>query len=327
MDTQTLWAVIGIAVSILLFLFTYRRTIGAKRERIKTTNKEIIDGLLKRLVLEELLPSRDEIRRYISGKASEHMLRTSDLIGLEELVDSLFAQIMDNDFITPDTRRSLIEKLKPLLQADDPEEPVTAISRLEKDPRQRARSLALTLAFASAMLGSVLASFVSLMLKRTTSTAIDPKMMLLLTLGTFAGAMVAIIPILLLKRLKESQEDVRPSVEMSYMSVFEEKIATMLKHLRLEVLYSARGPYDFRVSRGEKAALIELKSGLGRYPQRYLQNLSKRLQEACERSGAQKAFIVTFHPSDERQTSRIESTNVEVCDQSNIKQKLEDYFN
>lgn len=326
MDTQTMWAVGGIAVSILLFLFSYRRTIGAKRERIKTANKEVIDGLLKRLVLEDLLPSHDEIRRFISGKATEHLLRASDLIGMDELLNSLFAQIMDNDLIAPEARRSLIEKLKPLLQEDDPDEVVSAISKMENGPRQRARTLAFTLAFASAMLGSVFASFVSLTLKQTTNTAIDPKMMILLTFGTFVGAMVAIIPILLLKRLKESQEDVRPSVETSYMSAFEERIATLLKRLRLEVHYSPRGPYDFRVSRGEKAALIELKSGLGHYPQSYIQNLAKRLDDACKQSGAQKAFIVTLHPSDESHARRIDASNIEFCDQSSIRQKLEDYF-
>lgn len=53
----------GIIVSIILYLLGYRQTIGAKKERIRTVNKEVEKVLIRRIVNESYQLSLADIMR------------------------------------------------------------------------------------------------------------------------------------------------------------------------------------------------------------------------------------------------------------------------
>jgi hypothetical protein len=67
----TLEAIAGIVVSIVLFVFGYRSTIGARKERIKTARSEIIRVLLRLVAVDggELTPII--LQRTIAGIAAQ----------------------------------------------------------------------------------------------------------------------------------------------------------------------------------------------------------------------------------------------------------------
>ena len=72
--------IIGIAVSVSLFLLGYRQTIGARRERIRAANAELERILVRRIVLEKYTPTQMDLSRLIDGKAGDYRVRRADLI-------------------------------------------------------------------------------------------------------------------------------------------------------------------------------------------------------------------------------------------------------
>ena len=62
---------LGIFVSIILFLFTYRQTIGVKRERAKNANQDIHESFMRRMVFEEYSPKFKDLSKVVEGKARE----------------------------------------------------------------------------------------------------------------------------------------------------------------------------------------------------------------------------------------------------------------
>ncbi len=63
---------IGVLVSIFLFIISYRKTVGARKERVRSTNRSIYRALLRRMVLEGYKPTLTNINNLIDGKAIEN---------------------------------------------------------------------------------------------------------------------------------------------------------------------------------------------------------------------------------------------------------------
>ncbi len=61
----------GIAVSVVTFAIGYRQTIGARQARAQAADEAVVDMLLRRLVLEQLELSTEEVQRAVNGKAIE----------------------------------------------------------------------------------------------------------------------------------------------------------------------------------------------------------------------------------------------------------------
>jgi hypothetical protein len=61
----------GILVSIVLFLFMYQQTIGAKRVRAKNANQDIHGSFMRRMVFEEYAPKYKDLTKIVEGKARE----------------------------------------------------------------------------------------------------------------------------------------------------------------------------------------------------------------------------------------------------------------
>ena len=105
---------VGVGVSIGLFLLGYRQTIGAKRERVHAANLELERILLKRIVLESYEPSLIELSTLISGKARDYRVQPSDLLSEHAILATVFTRVLESDFITPDKREEITRRLAPL---------------------------------------------------------------------------------------------------------------------------------------------------------------------------------------------------------------------
>ena len=68
----------GIVVNIITFIFSYNKTIGARNERAKTANNDIIKILKRNLIMERRVPKFEEINRLISSKIIEYKVRERD---------------------------------------------------------------------------------------------------------------------------------------------------------------------------------------------------------------------------------------------------------
>lgn len=319
LDFQTFLALAGIAISILLFLIGYRKTIGAKKERVQTANKEIIESLLKRLVLEDFAPRTDEIERFASGKATDYLIRPQDVMSVDEIIDSLYTRVLDNDFIGPDQRRKIVDRLRTLSEVED-EEVISSETMVETaTTRTRTKYSALLLALASTIAASGVVFIIGILFNQESFGRIN-KDALIPVIVTFLTSFATLIPIILLRRLKDSQEQTRISNPAEKYSELEKGIIQLLRERGIPFEYNNEGPYDWHIKGKHRSYLVELKSSLTRLPSQYLQSLIKRLEESAIASKA-SSFIVSVEPVPDRIKS-LETNHVKIINFDEFKRML-----
>jgi len=119
LDTA-LGTALGAVLSLALFAFSYRQTVGARRERIRGANGEMERVLVKRFV-QDAGPSLKDLERYIEGKAREHQVSGSALLSAEELLMNAYARIFEDDLLDPSRRDESANRIKVLLDQLDKE--------------------------------------------------------------------------------------------------------------------------------------------------------------------------------------------------------------
>ena len=90
-----LLSILGIAVSIMLFLIGYRQTIGAKKERIKSANSEVEKIMVRRIVLESYTAKPIDIARLIEGKARDFRVKVGDLLSDSQIMNCIYTRILE----------------------------------------------------------------------------------------------------------------------------------------------------------------------------------------------------------------------------------------
>ena len=111
MDTY-LQTILGIVVSVVLFLIGYRQTIGARKERERAANASLLRALVRRVVLEDYTPDPGDLARLTYGKARDFRVRISDLLTPEQLLTVAFSDVFDNDLIVPAARAAIESRLR-----------------------------------------------------------------------------------------------------------------------------------------------------------------------------------------------------------------------
>ena len=110
---------LGIFVSLILFLIGYRQTVGVKKERISNANSEVEKILIRRIVIEKYTPDIIDISRLIDGKARDFKINSGDMLYEDEIANSIYTRIIENDYLTTDHRNEIIDRLSPLLKETD----------------------------------------------------------------------------------------------------------------------------------------------------------------------------------------------------------------
>jgi hypothetical protein len=327
MEQDTLLAIAGIVVSIFLFLIGYRSTIGAKKERVRAANKEIIESLLKRLVLEDFSPRLNEIDRFAAGKAIDYLLKANNVLTTDQIIDILYARVLDNDLIGPEQRRKIVNRLRALSEGEPQSEEVLVIPETvtgEPSRQERTKSLIGVLGFASSMIASLMVFFLDVTFsgKALSFSKTD----LMPVMATFLASLGIIIPIILIKRLKDSQEETRPTVTEEYHSDVEHEIAKLMKKMGISFEHMRRGPYDFRIDGKDGVYLVELKQSLTKAPSAFIGNLINRLESIALDTNATSSLLVSLEPVPQK-FKDMEGKHVKIFDIEGFKQFLRDLQN
>jgi hypothetical protein len=109
------WGILGILISVGLFLIGYRQTIGAKKERVNSANGEVEKILVRRIVLEGYAPHVADVARLLAGKARDFRVRASDLLSEEQLLTNIFTRILETDLLPQDKRDEILKRLNPII--------------------------------------------------------------------------------------------------------------------------------------------------------------------------------------------------------------------
>lgn len=292
---QTILAIVGVAISVVLFVIGYRQTIGARKERVRAANTDLEKTLLRRIVLESYQPTVDGVARLIEGKARDHRVKPRDLYSESQVLNTIFTRILESDFITPEQRSGILGRLSPVLQKAE-EAPFEEALFLEL-PTERKRVYTRTIVpLFMGVLASVMGALVVLLLTLTDGA----QLLTPAVLTAFIGSFTVIIMIFLAYRLREAQEETSSASALQAALEFEEEVQRVLQkidvgaktHVRANI-GGRESEFDFIAEIGDRRILIEVKAWSRRVPISILRDVVGKLRQAIEALGADEAILVT----------------------------------
>ncbi len=291
-----LLGILGILVSVFLFLIGYRQTIGARKERIVGANAHLERTLVRRVVLEKHRPSQVELSRLIEGKARDYRVRPSDLLSESQLVNTIYTRVTESELIPGEQREEILERIAPALAAYEGAPMREEMIEAAADSKLRNRSSEWTAIFLGT-LASIVGALVTIVPEfRTLQGRIAE------ILPTFAAAIVASLALVTVTyaflRLRSSQEDA-PSKgkEVSSYLAFESQVRRWLREAGFEIQSagSRDSGFDFEVERAGRKILVEVKEWPRAIPPDIVRRVVDRLRAAAKSMGSE-AIIVTKNP-------------------------------
>ena len=294
--TDYMLGIIGIAVSVGLFLIGYRKTVGAKKERIAGANAELAKILVRRIVLEKYAPSEAHLARLIEGKARDYRVRPGELLSETQLLNTIYTRIVESDLIPAEQRNEILDRIAPALSASEiapvPEQIVEEVETSDRLARRTRADVAL-MAVMTSMVGGLVAVAPDIREFQARIPELLPAIaaIALASLGVIAALYTVL-------RLRATQEEVSGKTrEVSHYLRFEEQVRELLERLAGRVrVPNPREAGDFLIEQGGRSILVEVKAWSRPVPSAILRRIAHRLREALNQTGATEAVIVTTGP-------------------------------
>ena len=300
-------AVLGTAVSILLFVIAHRQTIGARQERVRTANDEIEKILVRRIVLEGFDPSQEEIVRLIDTKSRDFRVRPTDLLSDSQFMNNIYTRIVESDFIFSEQRQQILDRISHAIEATE-EQPVLEQTvdqiALQKRSRSHATYSMVIAAVAASLIGAtfpVLPEINEIVENTEKFSSIFP-----LTIATVVLSLVTISFISLVYRIRERQQEEPNKVSTieKYLAL-ENEVFGLLKKSGVSITQSpldgaGHREYDFLVERDGESLLVEVKNWTRKMPSSLISRTFEKLQKALEKTNASYAVIVVSKMTDTR---------------------------
>jgi len=281
---------IGVLVSIILFMAGYRQTVGAKKERVRAAITDIEKTLLRRIVLDAYKPTINEIVRLTEGKARDYKVRVSDLLTPSQVLGMLFTRVVETDFVTPDQREKILERINPILLSIEQKPPEVELVQAESSvKRSTFRQWMLSL---MAVTTSIIGTLVSISLYRPANLDINYAQVIILVFGV---SVAFISTFILLQRIKEKQEEPLSISPNDYGLQFEREVVKIINSLGIGIsapIGQRNRGFDFMVKVGNRKIIIEVKAWSRRPPLVFIRQTLNRLQLALKNTGANEAILV-----------------------------------
>ena len=107
-----LLGIISIVLTSLFFWIQLRQSIGARTERRVRANRELIDLLVTRLVLEDYFASADELHKIREGVAVRSNVDPEALASDSSVLSLLYFGVVENNYITGERRREILKRIE-----------------------------------------------------------------------------------------------------------------------------------------------------------------------------------------------------------------------
>ena len=294
---QDFSGVLSVVISVVLFWITYKQTIGAKAERIISSNAELEKILLRRIVLENYIPTKIDILRLIESKARDFRVRDIELLSETQILDIVYARILESDLIPSDQRKILLEKINPILvgfELAPLEEHTVEEVKATKRILRMSQIIPVYIGLGTSIAGGIISLIPFFKGVDTTVIKAIPEF-----IATIATSFAIVIVLLKIVRLKAPQEDMPSKAkEITKYYNFEERVYRTLKNAGIVVKLS--GPrdegFDFFVAVRDKNYLIEVKSWSKSVGKFVIARTIERLRESANRIGVNESIIVVDDP-------------------------------
>lgn len=273
----------GVIVSVTLFVISYRKIIGAKKERVNATYHEIVKILIRNLINNDHILSIPEINRILQTKSLENRIKVTDLPDEITFIYALYTRITENEILSSEKRKELIQGINEYLKKVEEKEPSVLIEE-EKKPVVKEEKISFLLGLTSIFVATLATIFVFYPYRLiSTSSLIN----ILMSVVAMTAALITIITFI---RLKEEQEEPivsRKSTIKAYKE-FEDRILKIIgasgKTMREFVLKKDNRTFVFDIcfKRGTKTFLIEVKRFRSYVPRFVIDKLKDRARIAKE---------------------------------------------
>jgi hypothetical protein len=277
---------LGAAVSVVLFLIGYRQTVGARKERARAAATELQRTVLKRVLLEDYDPEPTDLARIIEAKAHEHSVRSTDLPSVTELLTDVQGRVLDDDFITAESRITVLKRIAGTIGRAEQRDAVDSVGlALEYEPSDR-HETSRRLLIVTVALTSMIGAAVSLI-----PTASKSASAFLLALA--ASALFVTVAAVFL-RLRETQEEERPVSSVQRAAALERDVADLLRKAGAKPVSTEGDPgVDFLAEVGGRCIAVEVKAWSTSTPRNATRIAISRALKAGKALGADELLVVT----------------------------------
>lgn len=283
---------LGISVSLIIYLLTYKQTIGVKQEKIKTANDDISKILIRRIINEDFEFSLWDIEWLIEGKALDIGLNREDLYPPSKVLNSIFTKIVETDFLSKDLRNKVMLKIVSLqkeyieVEIKRDESEVINISTESKNPGFKILSYILPIV--ASVLGAVV---VSIMFTLTRDLNFRDNLDVLGT--TISISAVALSMLTLIRAYKNpiSKNDIslNNSAQIIEKNLkFEKKVLIELSKKNRNVTPSLDNRYDYKIG----DTLIEIKIWSSRVSPKAVERTITNLVDAIGEGQGKDGIII-----------------------------------
>ncbi|MFA5804260.1 MAG: restriction endonuclease [Melioribacteraceae bacterium] len=284
---------IGIIVSVILFLLSYKQTIGAKKERIRSANLEIEKILVRRIVLEDFTPLIQDIGRLIEGKARDYRVGNNELLSESQILNTIYTRILETDFITQEQREKIINRINSaILKSEDVSVEESDIINLPSS-RQKAMTksiLPIILGIVASILGTFLSFFPELRNYKSGQSVLE---IISLIVGTLAISFAVTMVFYIFKKYKDSTDENSKISSIEKYILFEKKIEDLIVKNGYRIIKSGDIYYDFLIEKYNNKYIIEIKNWSRPIPLTVIQKIAFKMNELAKAESAKKAIIVT----------------------------------
>jgi hypothetical protein len=284
---------LGILVSIILFLFTYQLTIGAKRARAKDANQDIHRSFMRRIVFEEYAPKFKDLTKIIEGKAREFQVSINDLLSEEQILNALFTEIFDSDLISPRQRVEIENRLNECLGRieQESEEPgIIDFRQLSLEKKHKSETISILVGAAS-LLGATSSLTITFIETKTLNTE-----WILSGAGVLVASIAALSAISVIRKNKEVIEQPSRRVAQMVSSEFENEVTKILEKQKIKYSISQRlGEMrpNFVLDMKGKKVVIEAKAWNNVVPLHQIRRTTDYLNELARTEGVDQVLLVT----------------------------------
>ena len=227
----------GILVSIIMFLFAYHQTIGAKRVRAKNANQDIHRSFMQRMVFEEYAPKFKDLTKIVEGKAREFQVSINDLLSEEQILNALFTEVFDSDQISPRQRVEIQNRLNECLDRIEQvsEKPdIIDFRQLSLEKKQKSENISILVGTAS-LLGAT--SFLAYTFVETKTLNTE---WLLSGVAVLVASVAALSAISVIRKNKEVVKQPARRVAQMVSSEFENEVTKTLEKQKNKYSISPR---------------------------------------------------------------------------------------
>lgn len=278
---------VSVLVSVVLFLISYRQTVRARIERIRSANSALVRTLLRRVVQEGYRPQQNELIYLKDGFAREYEVRSDELFSIPELLKIIYARVTESDLIPTERRDEILAKIVESITHVKLREPLDTASSATEQPaallRERTKFI-ITLGLMTSIAGTLVAVF---MAREIFSPFI---------LGVF-GISVSVVA--LIANAYRISNKSYASLSADYhqkLARLEGQVKSALADFSMQPNTAPVGAiYDFSLSEGGDRILFNIKTWEDSTPSYLHRALASQMEMALDREEAAEAWVVVGH--------------------------------